>query len=58
MGRKKQTQGSCIYCGREMTRNGISKHLQYCNKREEVITRANTKSGKVEMYYHLQIQDN
>ena len=58
MERKKQTKGSCVYCGRKMTKRGISKHLQSCNKRVEVITTANAKPGKEEIFYHLQIQDN
>lgn len=58
MARRKQTKGKCIYCSREMTKGGLSKHLQSCKQREAVITTANVGSGKEGTIYHLLIQDN
>lgn len=58
MPRSKQTKGECIYCNREMTRAGLSKHFQSCKKREEVITATDSGSGKDETIHHLLVQDN
>ncbi len=57
MGRRKQTQGRCAYCGREMTRAGMAKHLAACPRRQEVIAAADSAPGKQETLYHLQVQD-
>jgi hypothetical protein len=57
MARKKQTKGSCTYCGREMTKGGLSKHLRSCKERNTVITEADAGAGKDEIIYQLQIQD-
>ena len=57
MARRKQTQGSCVYCGRKMTRGGMSKHLQACTKRQEKISSANQGRGKDRFLYHVQVQD-
>lgn len=57
MPRKKQTRGDCVYCGREMTRGGLAKHLKTCSQREEAISAANQKRGPTETIYHLQVQD-
>ena len=57
MARRKQTRGSCAYCGRKMTRGGMSRHIQTCAKRQEVIALANRKRGKNEVLHHLQVQD-
>lgn len=57
MARRKQTQGSCAYCGRKMARGGMSKHLQTCAQRQEAIASANQKRGQDKLLYHLQVQD-
>ena len=56
MGRR-QTRGNCVYCGREMTRSGLSRHLQSCSARQQAITDANGAPGRSQALYHLQIQD-
>lgn len=59
MARRKQTRGSCVFCGREMTKGGLSRHLKSCTKRTEAIETANLqiKNGPVQPIYHLQLQD-
>ena len=57
MARKKQTQGNCAYCGRKMTRGGMSRHLRTCANRQEAMASAGQKRGKSESLYHLQVQD-
>ena len=57
MARKKQTRGRCAYCGREMTRGGLARHLSTCPERQVRIAEANKKRGRTEMLYHLQVQD-
>ena len=57
MARKKQSRGKCGFCGREMTKGGLSKHLASCPERQAAISAANQKSGQAEQIYHLQVQD-
>jgi hypothetical protein len=35
MARRKQSRGKCTFCGREMTRGGLVRHLKACPQREE-----------------------
>jgi hypothetical protein len=59
MTRKKQSQGECVFCGRAMTKVGLSKHLKTCLQRQEMINTAGSKrqASQTERLYHLQIQD-
>ena len=57
MSRRKQTRGECVFCGRLMTKSGLSKHLSTCEKRREANSKAIEKSGKNEEIYHLRVQD-
>ncbi len=57
MARKTQTQGSCVFCGRQMTRSGLAKHLASCPQRQAAIQTANEGSGQTQRLYHLQVQD-
>jgi hypothetical protein len=57
MTRKKQTQGKCVYCNREMTRGGLAKHLKTCPQRQEAIKAADQGSGQDQPLYHLQVQE-
>lgn len=58
MPRKKQSRGTCGFCGREMTRSGLSKHLHSCPQRQEAITLANnTQTTMAQPIYHLLVQD-
>lgn len=57
MARKKQSRGKCAFCGREMTKGGLSRHLKTCPQRMEAIDKAASGSDKEQALYHLQAQD-
>ena len=57
MPKRKQSRGSCNFCGREMTKGGLARHFSSCSKYREVVEGANKKAGKNQKVYHLQIQD-
>ena len=57
MARRKQTKGLCVYCGKEMSKGGMSKHLGSCKARKAVINKADQGKGKPEELYHLRVQD-
>ena len=48
MANRKQSRGICKFCGREMTKGGISRHIKACPEREEAIAKADAGKGKVE----------
>jgi hypothetical protein len=57
MARKKQSQGTCRFCDRELSKGGVTKHLTACPQRLFSIETANAKRGKIQRLYHLQVQD-
>lgn len=57
MARRKQTRGTCAFCGREMTRGGFSRHLPACPGRIKAISEADRKAGAEETLIHLQVRD-
>lgn len=57
MPRRKQSRGTCMYCGREMAKAGMSKHLPVCEKRQAAIAEADAKPGATQKLYHLRVQD-
>jgi hypothetical protein len=58
MSRKPQSKGACLFCGREMARGGLSKHLASCERRQETMAAANAQSGGGEQtLYHLLVHD-
>jgi hypothetical protein len=57
MVRRKQTRGKCAFCGREMARGGLARHLPACSERQEAIDKADQKPGEEQTLYHLQVQD-
>lgn len=58
MARKKQSRGNCSFCGKNMSKAGISKHLSTCAKRQELIDFVESNSRQQEgIFYHLRIQD-
>lgn len=57
MTKRKQSRGSCNFCGREMAKGGLARHFSSCSKYQEVVKGANKKAGKNQTIYHLQIQD-
>jgi hypothetical protein len=54
---RKQSKGTCAYCGKELSKAGITKHLETCPQRQAVIATAEAKKGDSERLYHLRIQD-
>lgn len=57
MPRAKQSKGTCGYCGLEMAKGGVAKHLSACLKRQEIIDKAERKKVGRETLYHLRVQD-
>jgi hypothetical protein len=59
MSPREQTRGVCAFCGREMTRSGLSKHLQSCPERQAAIAAAEEKrrSAAEQPIYHLLVRD-
>jgi len=57
MARRKQSRGKCNFCGREMAKGGLSKHLATCPERQTTIEAADKRGGKTQPLYHLQVQD-
>ncbi len=54
---RKQSKGTCTYCGKELAKAGMTKHLVTCSKRQEAIATAEMKKGTSESLYHLRVQD-
>lgn len=54
---RSQSTGHCAYCGKELSRGGMSRHLAACPKRQEVIQAADQGRGRVENLYHLYVRD-
>jgi hypothetical protein len=52
-----QTRGACVYCGRELTRAGMTRHLPTCPARKRAIAQADGAGGKPEALHHLVIRD-
>lgn len=57
MPQRKQTKGACAYCGKEITKAGVSKHLATCAQRQESIDKAEQGKAASETLYHLRVQD-
>jgi hypothetical protein len=57
MPRGKQSKGTCAYCGTEIAKNGVTKHLSACSERQTAIQQAERKKSASETLYHLRVQD-
>jgi hypothetical protein len=57
MATRKQSKGTCVYCGKELSKGGMTKHLTTCAKRQEAIAKAEAGKGTSESLYHLRVQD-
>lgn len=51
------TRGACVYCGRPMTRAGMTRHLATCRERRAAVEKADAGKGASGPQYHLQVQD-
>jgi hypothetical protein len=55
---RKQSRGACVFCGREMSRTGLSKHLQSCSQRQAAVAAAeNSAAAARQPLYHLLVRD-
>ena len=52
----KQSKGKCAYCGQEIAKNSVAKHLTACAQRQYAITKAEGKQNEAESLYHLRAQ--
>jgi hypothetical protein len=57
MARGKQSQGKCAFCGREMSKGGLARHLSMCSERRGAINAASHQAVGNQQLYHLQVQD-
>lgn len=57
MARRKQSRGTCAFCGREMSKGGLTRHLETCSARREAIELARQEQGRRQFLYHLRVQD-
>jgi hypothetical protein len=57
MPRGKQSKGTCSYCGAQIVKSVVTKHLSACSKRQEIIEKAERKKAESETLYHLRVQD-
>ncbi len=57
MVRQKQSRGNCVYCNREMTKGGLSKHLRACVDRQKKIDQEARRRSKEQTLYHLTVRD-
>jgi hypothetical protein len=57
MPRNPESRGNCAYCGEVITKRSVSKHLEKCLKRQEILVAAETSSRTVQTLWHLRVQD-
>jgi len=58
MATRKQSRGGCTYCGKEVAKGSMGKHLDTCEQRQAAIAQAaqNPKASN-ETLYHLRVED-
>lgn len=54
---RKQSVGTCMFCGIEMAKGSLKRHLSICEKRHAANEVADMKMGEAQKLFHLQIQD-
>lgn len=57
MAARKQPRGVCVFCGRESTKGGLTRHLASCGARKDAIQAADAGSGRDGALIHLRVQD-
>jgi hypothetical protein len=59
MSGSKLTRGDCVFCGRNLTKSGLSRHLKSCPARQQANDSApkGRRGGQVQQLYHLLVQD-
>ncbi len=57
MAARKQSKGNCVYCDKELSKGGMTKHLATCASRQVAIAKAEAGKGTSELLFHLRVQD-
>lgn len=57
MAKREATRGKCVYCGRDYTRWGMTRHLQSCAVRQAAIHAAGEGRGRQLPIFHLLVED-
>ncbi len=57
MSRRKQSRGTCAFCGREMSKGGLTRHLKSCPECQAAIEAADAGGGQTQQLYHLKVED-
>lgn len=52
----KQPKAKCTYCGGELVKSRITKHLSSCLQRQEALTQAERRNVRTETLYYLRVQ--
>jgi hypothetical protein len=55
--KSERSKGACAYCGREMTRGGMVRHLAGCDRRRVAVATADAGNGARTELVHLQVRD-
>lgn len=56
MPRSKQTKGICAFCGAEIGKGTVAKHLARCETRRALLAQIENESRAAETLYHLRVQ--
>ena len=56
MARAKQTKGNCAFCGQEIAKASVVRHLAACASWQAAIAKAEGSKRKSEPLYHLRVQ--
>lgn len=56
MPRRKQTKGICAFCGAEIAKSMVGKHLDKCEKWGAAIAQSERQAGADETLFHLRVQ--
>ncbi len=54
MAKRAQTRGTCQYCGTELAKSAMSRHLEKCDERQALAEKAR---GKAQTLLYLRVQD-
>ena len=57
MPRKPESRGTCAYCGEEMTKRSVSKHMEACSKRQDSLVAAKKSDRPHENLWYIRVQD-
>ena len=55
-GKRKQTKGKCVFCGKHYAKGGMSRHLQACEERQQSIAKEQRGRAKPKTIYHIVVE--